>query len=525
MEWQVLESTEARRQQVGSLEQEPKLFVPESGYLDPAQRHLVISGMSASVSLIITVSSQEQEHYLAATVESILNQTYGNFELLICAESATDCSLAPDQQRRSQDQRIRVITAPYQNQASVLKAELEAAKGAYLGWIDCGDVLTPTALEETIYVLDLHSEVGLVYTDYWIIDENDSIKRYGDRCNISYSPEKLLSDFIIFQFRLIRRSVYQQVGGIDDSFVHCYDYDLCLKISEISEIRHLQQPLYSYRQLAERNSCERQIERILWAKEAVEQSLKRRKMSDDYELEVQFFTQCSLKHKSSQQSIDPDSLDGLSAQPTFSKADTHSAHFQAQSYIQYENFLTQQERSQLLKFALKQESTMVASGEKTNTDFYPNHRQSLLLFSFPQFQELLISRVWAALPNILEQLAIPSFAISQIECQLTAHNHDNFYKIHIDNGSPGTANRIITYVYYFYKKPKCFSGGELLIYEHQMNNSPQPNPDLNQFHSIEPIDNSIVFFSSSLWHEVKPVFCQSQSFADSRFTVNGWIKC
>ena len=52
--------------------------------------------------------------------------------------------------------------------------------------------------------------------------------------------------------------------------------------------------------------------------------------------------------------------------------------------------------------------------------------------------------------------------------QLTAHNDGCYYKIHNDAGSEKTANREISYVYYFYQEPKAFSGGELKIYDTEL---------------------------------------------------------
>ncbi|HEY9301476.1 MAG TPA: 2OG-Fe(II) oxygenase, partial [Phormidium sp.] len=75
---------------------------------------------------------------------------------------------------------------------------------------------------------------------------------------------------------------------------------------------------------------------------------------------------------------------------------------------------------------------------------------------------------------------------------------------------------------YFYREPKPFSGGELLIYDTQIFNSSYYKAD--SFQAIEPRNNSIVFFPSQCYHEVLPVTCVSQAFADSRFTINGWVR-
>ena len=106
--------------------------------------------------------------------------------------------------------------------------------------------------------------------------------------------------------------------------------------------------------------------------------------------------------------------------------------------------------------------------------------------------------------------------------QLTAHNDGCYYKIHNDAGSEKTANREISYVYYFYQEPKAFSGGELKIYDTELKGGGAITHQ--NYKTITPVNNSIVFFNSRCRHEVMPVLCPSKAFEHSRFTVNGWIR-
>lgn len=86
-----------------------------------------------------------------------------------------------------------------------------------------------------------------------------------------------------------------------------------------------------------------------------------------------------------------------------------------------------------------------------------NYRRSMILYSFPEFSELVLNKIPAIIPDVISFLGLPPFSVSQIESQMTAHNNGNYYKIHNDNGSPETATRELTYVYYFYQEPKSFS--------------------------------------------------------------------
>nr|WP_290225718.1 2OG-Fe(II) oxygenase [Trichocoleus desertorum] len=187
--------------------------------------------------------------------------------------------------------------------------------------------------------------------------------------------------------------------------------------------------------------------------------------------------------------------------------------------FQLENFLTAEENSQLLRYALEQEAAFVPTSTATNAIAY---RRSLVLHDFPEFSQLIKERVQAVLPRVLEQLNIPAFLITQIEAQLTAHGDGNYYKIHNDNGSSDAATRELTYVYYFCQQPQPFSGGELRIYDSRIEQSRYIKAD--SFQTVEPRNNSIVFFLSRYMHEVLPTHCPSKAFADSRFTINGWLR-
>ena len=188
-------------------------------------------------------------------------------------------------------------------------------------------------------------------------------------------------------------------------------------------------------------------------------------------------------------------------------------------YLQIDRFLSPDDQHRLLDEVLQQEMAFVPA--TTSVDD-ANYRQALVLYALPETASRMLSQIEALVPEVLQQLNLPSFAVSQIEIQLTAHNDGHYFKVHNDNGHAAVANRELTYVYYFYREPKAFSGGELRIYDSRVESYFYVAAD--SFHLIEPRNNSIVFFLSRYLHEVLPVCCPSQAFADSRFTINGWVR-
>ncbi len=143
----------------------------------------------------------------------------------------------------------------------------------------------------------LEPQLQVVYTDYQVIDAADQVKSYGRRCRIPYSKDRLLLDFMTFHFRLIRRSVFEQASGIDDEFQCAEDYDLCLRLSEITEIRRIQKPLYHYRIHPESVSHEMRLEQVQWSREAISRALERRGLSERFEVDLQIREQFRLKRR------------------------------------------------------------------------------------------------------------------------------------------------------------------------------------------------------------------------------------
>lgn len=241
--------------------------------------------MPPKVSLITTVYNRAR--YLSQAIESVLAQSFTDFELIIWDDGSTDGSLELAQEYAQKDQRIRLIASEHQGRSKSLFDAHALALGEYVAWVDSDDILDPTALEDPITILDTHKKIGMVYSNHDIIDEQGRHKGLGRRCQIPYSQHRLLLDFMTHHFRVIRRSVFELAGGINTVFTCAVDYDLCLRLSEVTEIYHLPLSLYRYRVHEESISRSQRLEQIKWAKEAMSRALLRRGMGEDWEISME----------------------------------------------------------------------------------------------------------------------------------------------------------------------------------------------------------------------------------------------
>lgn len=187
--------------------------------------------------------------------------------------------------------------------------------------------------------------------------------------------------------------------------------------------------------------------------------------------------------------------------------------------VQIDSFLTGSEVAWLIELAFAAESGFVPARVSDNKEDY---RYALMLGAPDALKQLFVSKINAAMPEVMPQLRLGRFPVGAIDCQVTASVDGNYFKAHTDAGVNETYKRQFTYVYYFNREPKGFTGGELRIYDDTIRNGKLAATD--SFQVIEPRHNSIVFFQAAVMHEVMSVHVPSKQFRDSRFTVNGWIE-
>lgn len=228
-----------------------------------------------------------RQRYLALAIESIIAQTYSHWELEIWDDCSTDNSLEIARSYAAIDRRIKTVPLPANiGHAPILAASTSKGTTPYLGWVDSDDLLAPTALAETIAILEAQPEVGMVYTQQMLIDEEGRELGLSKNSLVPYHHNRLLTDFLCHHFRLIRRTVFDSVGGVDPTCFSGENYDLALKISEVTKVWQLWQPLYYYRIHPQSVSAEHRDRQFQCAAEAVRQALARRGLDDTYWLDT-----------------------------------------------------------------------------------------------------------------------------------------------------------------------------------------------------------------------------------------------
>jgi len=149
-----------------------------------------------------------------------------------------------------------------------------------------------------------------------------------------------------------------------------------------------------------------------------------------------------------------------------------------------------------------------------------DYRHSLVMRPPDDLVRPVVEGVREVIPEALSFLRIDPIVVGQIEAQVTASIDGSFFGVHTD-AAEKVPKRYLTYVYYFNRSPKGFTGGELRVYDDLLRNNKLARAET--FQVIEPLHNRMVLFWSRVMHEVMPVRVPSGRFADARFTVNGWV--
>jgi len=184
----------------------------------------------------------------------------------------------------------------------------------------------------------------------------------------------------------------------------------------------------------------------------------------------------------------------------------------------FEGWLGPDMSSALLAYARSNESRFFISpvrhyGEIT-TDF--DIRISMMLQDLGPFADPLRSRALAMAPDLCARFGAEVFVPTHVELELIAHGDGAFFYPHRDTQTGPTApaaRRRLTLVYYMFREPKRFSGGQLRLHSAKG----------GSFLDIEPAHDRLLAFPSMAPHSVERVSCPGVPFADWRFAVNIWL--
>lgn len=207
----------------------------------------------------VVIPAYNCENTVRETLESVLQQTYKNIEIIVVNDGSTDHSLDVISQYSGN---VTIINKENGGVAGARNLGIKAAKGEFISFCDADDIWNSEKIEDQINYLNAHPQVDMVYC-YWHVWQSNSTGSYDIPVSFGFSRKKSqqidseLSGWIYHKLLLdcecltstviMRRNLFNKIGYFDTSLKSGEDYDLWLRASRVTEIHKLKEVYVLYR--------------------------------------------------------------------------------------------------------------------------------------------------------------------------------------------------------------------------------------------------------------------------------------
>jgi len=199
----------------------------------------------------VIMPAYNAEKFAEKAIQSILNQTLKNFELIIINDASSDKTLSIIKKFQKNDSRIKIITNNKNLQiASSLNIGIKHARSNFIARMDIDDFSYPDRLLQQYNLLKSNEKVAVVGTDMIIVDRQDKEISKREYPTESHELKKLMFRYSPFGHPtvMMRKDIFHNVGGYNETKVPCEDIDLWFKIGKDFEFASIGKALLRYRQ-------------------------------------------------------------------------------------------------------------------------------------------------------------------------------------------------------------------------------------------------------------------------------------
>ena len=238
---------------------------------------------SPKFSVIIPVYNAET-YQLEECIQSVLAQSYTNYELILVDDCSTWDNVRPVLQRYEKQDRVKVIYRPVNGQISQATNDgIKIADGDFVVFVDCDDTISKDALYWFAEKLNVNKELDFIYSDEDKLTEDSKIRHFPF-FKPEWSPDLYMSMNYTSHLSAYRSSLVKKLGGLRTAYNGSQDYDLTLRLLEISNnkrVGHIPKILYHWRERKESVAFSLGAKNYVYeaARKAKEDALKRRNIA------------------------------------------------------------------------------------------------------------------------------------------------------------------------------------------------------------------------------------------------------
>jgi glycosyltransferase involved in cell wall biosynthesis len=207
--------------------------------------------MNRELTVSIILTCYNGQNWIKETIESVIEQTFEDFQLIIVNDGSID-----DSEKIIKpflfDPRITYFYQPNRGIPGARNAGLNRAIGKYICILDQDDLWLNNKLERQVHYLNRHPQSGMVYANAYHIDEDGNIfglRNPPDTGDQKKTIEKLIvkGNFMPIVTAMIRRKCFDQVGFFDEQLYGCDDYDFWLRLASQFDFGFIKAPLAKLR--------------------------------------------------------------------------------------------------------------------------------------------------------------------------------------------------------------------------------------------------------------------------------------
>lgn len=194
----------------------------------------------------IIIPTYNRSHIIGRALQSVLNQTYRDFEVIVADDGSTDGTEAVV--KEFNDERIRYIRHEENKGVSAARnTAIKAAEGKYIAFQDSDDVWLEDKLEKQMKAFEtVPPEVGIVYTGLWKIKGEE--KEYVPQDHVKQKEGNIFSrllhgTFICPSVAVVRKECFETAGMFDENMRSHEDWDLFLRMSKHYQFKYIDEPL------------------------------------------------------------------------------------------------------------------------------------------------------------------------------------------------------------------------------------------------------------------------------------------
>ncbi len=199
-------------------------------------------------SLSVVMSVFNGANYLSGAIESILHQTYENFEFIIINDGSKDASLNIINDYSAKDYRIKVINQKNKGLPAALNLAIKEANGELIARMDADDISMPDRFERQITEINKY-DLALVGTGVYTMNRLGEIdgKRLFPMWHDEIKATLPMRNCICHPSVIFRRDLFWKAGGYDINYKNSQDYELWLRLIENGKFLNINEPLLKYR--------------------------------------------------------------------------------------------------------------------------------------------------------------------------------------------------------------------------------------------------------------------------------------